>query len=67
MDEKPPNTPAGERVKVVDRRWWARGDVVPAAEGTSGKPSYVEELEQRLAERDRQVQQALQQLSLIHI
>jgi molecular chaperone GrpE len=62
MDEKPPNTPAGERVKVVDRRWWARGDVVPAAEGTSGKPSYVEELEQRLAERDRQVQQALQQL-----
>lgn len=62
MDEKPSNTPTGEPVKVVDRRWWARGDDAPAAEGAVGKPSYVEELEQRLAERDRQVQQALQQL-----
>ena len=53
---------SGEPVKVVDRRWWARGEDVPAPENTVGKPSYVEELEQRLAERDRQVQQALQQL-----
>lgn len=53
---------SGEPVKVVDRRWWARGEDVPATENTVGKPSYVEELEQRLAERDRQVQQALQQL-----
>jgi molecular chaperone GrpE len=51
-----------ETVKVVDRRWWARGENAPAAENTVGKPSYVEELEQRLAERDQQVQQALQQL-----
>ena len=53
---------SGEPVKVVDRRWWARGEDVPTPENTAGKPSYVEELEQRLAERDRQVQQALQQL-----
>ena len=49
-------------VKVVDRRWWARGEDAPATEAAGGKPSYVEELEQRLAERDRQVQHALQQL-----
>src|SRR5262245_1539850 len=63
MDETRSNAPAtGEPVKVVDRRWWARGEGVPAGEAPAGKPSYVEELEQRLAERDRQVQQALQQL-----
>jgi molecular chaperone GrpE len=62
MDETRSTPSSGEPVKVVDRRWWARGDDVPAAEAAAGKPSYVEELEQRLAERDRQVQQALQQL-----
>jgi molecular chaperone GrpE len=62
MDETRSNASAGEPVKVVDRRWWARGDDAPAGESAVGKPSYVEELEQRLAERDRQVQQALQQL-----
>jgi molecular chaperone GrpE len=65
MDETRSNPPAGEPVKVVDRRWWARGENVPAAENTAGKPSYVEELEQRLAERDRQVQQVLQQLKAV--
>src|SRR5437867_7409479 len=39
-------------VKVVDRRWWARGDDGAPAERSS-KPSYVEELEQQLAEKDR--------------
>ena len=39
-------------VKVVDRRWWARGDDAAPAERSS-KPSYVEELEQQLAEKDR--------------
>src|SRR6478736_4604902 len=39
-------------VKVVDRRWWARGDDAAPAE-RSNKPSYVEELEQQLAEKDR--------------
>jgi len=38
-------------VKVVDRRWWARGDDAAPAE-RSNKPSYVEELEQQLAEKD---------------
>ena len=47
-------------VKVVDRRWWARGDdgVAPGAD-TSGKPSFVQQLEQQLAEKDRQLQEAI--------
>src|SRR6188508_3336335 len=45
-------------VKVVDRRWWARGDdgAAPAADRSS-KPTYVEELERQLAEKDRIAQE----------
>ncbi|MGH9310239.1 MAG: nucleotide exchange factor GrpE [Vicinamibacterales bacterium] len=50
-------------VKVVDRRWWANQDQ-QTGEPTTGttaslKPTYVEELEQRLAEKDKQLQDAL--------
>ena len=57
MSEKEYDIP----VKVVDRRWWANQD-----QGTAGtdrvssgsqKPTYVEELERQLAEKDRQVQE----------
>jgi molecular chaperone GrpE len=47
-------------VKVVDRRWWAN----PEASSTSGnetvdsrKPTYVEQLEQQVAEKDRIAQE----------
>jgi molecular chaperone GrpE len=45
-------------VKVVDRRWWARGDdgAAPAGERSS-KPTYVEELERQLAEKDKTAQE----------
>ena len=50
-------------VKVVDRRWWANKDAqdASAASGSSSslKPTYVEELEQKLAEKDRQLQDAI--------
>ncbi|HEX5474745.1 MAG TPA: nucleotide exchange factor GrpE [Vicinamibacterales bacterium] len=47
-------------VKVVDRRWWAQPEGTRAAEGpTSLKPTYLEELEQQLAEKDRQIQEYL--------
>jgi molecular chaperone GrpE len=48
-------------VKVVDRRWWARGEDGDGAtpERSSSKPSYVEGLEQQLAEKDRQLQDAI--------
>jgi molecular chaperone GrpE len=40
-------------VRVVDRRWWARGaDVDQTQARTSDKPVYVQELEQRLAAKD---------------
>jgi len=56
-------------MKVVDRRWWVRqqaGETQPGAEPSARadeaprlKPTYVEELEQQLAERDRQLQDVL--------
>ena len=48
-------------VKVVDRRWWVNQDNEPPREDTrgSGKPTYVEELERQIAEKDKQVQEYL--------
>jgi molecular chaperone GrpE len=48
------------QVRVVDRRWWARGDAGDSA-GAGGddrvrKPSVVEDLEQQLADRNAQLQ-----------
>ena len=58
-----------EPLKVVDRRWWARQPAEESAPqpapGTAAedtprlKPTYVEELEQQLAERDHQLQDVL--------
>jgi molecular chaperone GrpE len=48
-------------VKVVDRRWWANADTSSGAERadapTSLKPTYVEELEAKVAEKDKQAQE----------
>jgi molecular chaperone GrpE len=50
-------------VKVIDRRWWANQEGTTGASGTapssSLKPTYVEELEQKLADKDRQLQDAI--------
>jgi molecular chaperone GrpE len=54
-------TGAAPTLKVVDRRWWARGESAPAAETPATRPSYVEELEQRLAEKDRLLQGYVEQ------
>ena len=57
MSEKEQDIP----VKVVDRRWWANQDAPGDREDArgSGKPTYVEQLEQQIAEKDRQVQEYL--------
>ncbi len=45
-------------VKVVDRRWWARADDGTASESSAAsKPTYVEDLERQLAEKDRVAQE----------
>lgn len=46
-------------VKVVDRRWWARGEdgVATTPADRSTKPTYVEELERQLAEKDKTAQE----------
>ena len=47
-------------VKVVDRRWWAQTADAPREDtrGT-GKPTYVEDLERQVAEKDKQIQEYL--------
>lgn len=53
---KPPDEP----LRVVDRRWWARaegaGGATAAEPERERKPSYVEDLEQQLADRAAQLQ-----------
>ena len=49
-------------VKVVDRRWWAQdqqGDASAPAAAPMLKPTYVEELERQIAEKDKQLQDAV--------
>ena len=49
-------------VKVVDRRWWANQDSHGGSAATAApslKPTYVEELERKLAEKDQQLQDAI--------
>jgi molecular chaperone GrpE len=50
-----------DSVKVVDRRWWARGpDAGDAAGNPPGqKPTYVEELERRAADAEKQAHEYL--------
>jgi molecular chaperone GrpE len=43
-------------MKVTDRRWWARGEHDPApSEEPRLKPTLIEELEARIAEKDREI------------
>jgi molecular chaperone GrpE len=47
-------------LKVTDRRWWVKGDQdAPAPEEPRLKPTYIEELEARLAAKDVELQQIL--------
>jgi len=47
-------------LKVTDRRWWARGEEnADTAEEPKLKPTYIEELEARLATKDAEIQQLL--------
>jgi len=49
-------------VKVVDRRWWVNQEPANTSTATatpSLKPTYVEELEQKLADKDKQLQDAI--------
>ena len=49
-------------VKVIDRRWWANqegGGGAQSGSSASLKPTYVEELEQKLADKDKQLQDAI--------
>jgi molecular chaperone GrpE len=47
-----------EPIRVVDRRWWARGETAPDSQpvDSARKPTIVEDLEQRLASTTAQLQ-----------
>lgn len=52
-----------EPVKVVDKRWWARTEPGEPGEAQAfDKPTYVQELEQRIAEKDETLQQYITQV-----
>ncbi len=55
------NRPDDVPVKVVDRRWWARGnsEAEPAADEPVRKPTVVEDLEQQLADARSRIQEVL--------
>jgi molecular chaperone GrpE len=48
-------------LKVTDRRWWARGEESTSDSGEAPrlKPTYIEELEERLAAKDAELQQLI--------
>jgi len=50
-------------LKVTDRRWWAKGEASPETtadvETPRLKPTYIEELEARLAAKDAELQQII--------
>jgi molecular chaperone GrpE len=48
-----------DSVKVVDRRWWARGDDGDAPRDPGQKPTYVEELERKAADAEQRAQEFL--------
>ena len=62
LNGTPENARAASEVKVVDRRWWARSDTAETSGSpAASKPTYVEELEARLAEKDRILQSYVEQ------
>ncbi len=58
-DSDQPNDVVDEpTVRVIDKRWWARESNATDSEGSdgeSGRPAYVEELKQRLADLERKL------------
>jgi molecular chaperone GrpE len=62
LNRSPEDARPASEIKVVDRRWWARGESAGTAESpATSKPTYVEELEARLAEKDRILQTYVEQ------
>lgn len=59
--KKPDKAEKESPIRVVDRRWWARGESssATAEEPPPTKPSYIEELEHRLQDSSAQLQTVL--------
>lgn len=52
-EDRPDESESASDLRVIDRRWWARSeDDADGADPGSGKPTYVEDLEKQLADKD---------------
>ena len=58
-DEKDQKDAKDPVVRVVDRRWSARGETTEASAAAGRKPTYIEELEQRLAANTSELQRVM--------
>ena len=50
------------RIKVVDRRWWKQAEESDNTDASDaawqpGKPTYLQELEKQIADKDAQIQE----------
>jgi molecular chaperone GrpE len=54
-----PPTEKKPELRVVDRRWWARGETSASVESAERKPTYVEDLERRVSDLSTSLQSAL--------
>lgn len=66
MADKHARSDDREPVKVVDRRWWVQQGETPETAGGGAtsdwqpeKPTYVEDLQRQLADKDQQLQEVL--------
>ncbi len=57
---RPPGPPEGD-IRVVDRRWWARKESADSTEPAQAslKPTYVEQLERTIADKDEQLRETI--------
>ena len=52
-EDRPDESESESDIRVIDRRWWARSEDDADGDDTgSGKPTYVEDLEKQLADKD---------------
>ena len=54
-DNRPDDTKISENIRVVDKRWWARSNKENKEKVPSNKPTYIEELEKRVADKDEEL------------
>ena len=58
-DHRAGDTEKSEEVRVVDKRWWVRSNENSKEEVRSNKPTYIEELEKKIIDKDEEIKNIL--------